>query len=206
MSDRASSPHPRRAAVPPVPAGTARPRWSVMIPTYHCADYLAHTLRSVLRQDLGPDAMQIEGRGRSLRARRSRACRARRRRRPCLVLPAAAERRPRQELQYVPAAQQGAARSCICFNRALLPPDRADAITSFATVDTAVTALRRSHRMLRAGETRGPLVQLREAVRLSRSPRVLAASAKLLAHWVLVHLRRGVRRVRSGPPPPTSLS
>ncbi|HEX5075759.1 MAG TPA: hypothetical protein VFW03_21285 [Gemmatimonadaceae bacterium] len=106
----------------------------------------------------------------------------------------------------MPAAQQGAARSCICFNRALLPPDRADAITSFATVDTAVTALRRSHRMLRAGETRGPLVQLREAVRLSRSPRVLAASAKLLAHWVLVHLRRGVRRVRSGPPPPTSLS
>ena len=42
----------------------------------------------------------------------------------------------------MPAAQQGAARSCICFNRALLPPDRADAITSFATVDTAVTALR----------------------------------------------------------------
>ena len=60
MSDRASSPHRRRAAVPPVPAGTARPRWSVMIPTYHCADYLAHTLRSVLRQDPGPDAMQIE--------------------------------------------------------------------------------------------------------------------------------------------------
>jgi len=60
VPDRASAPHPHRAVVPPVPPGVARPRWSVMIPTYNCADYLAHTLRSVLRQDPGPDAMQIE--------------------------------------------------------------------------------------------------------------------------------------------------
>jgi glycosyltransferase involved in cell wall biosynthesis len=31
-----------------------------MIPTYHCARYLGETLRSVLAQDAGPDAMQIE--------------------------------------------------------------------------------------------------------------------------------------------------
>jgi hypothetical protein len=94
----------------------------------------------------------------------------------------------------------------ISINRALLPPDEADSITSFARVDTALTALRRSHRMLRAGDTDAPLVQLREALRLSRSPRVLGASAKLLAHWTLVHLRRRVGRVRSGSPTPTSHS
>ena len=48
------------SAVVPLSPDEPRPLWSVMIPTYHCADYLAHTLRSVLRQDPGPDAMQIE--------------------------------------------------------------------------------------------------------------------------------------------------
>jgi len=93
----------------------------------------------------------------------------------------------------------------ISINRQLLPPNEADAITRFAIVDTALTALRRSHRMLRAGETHGPLVQLREALRLSRSPRVLAGSAKLLAHWAVVRLRR-LGRARSGSPSLTSHS
>jgi hypothetical protein len=48
-----------RAPVPPI-AGGARPRWSVMIPTYNCARYLEATLRSVLGQDPGPESMQIE--------------------------------------------------------------------------------------------------------------------------------------------------
>ena len=49
-----------RAQILPVPEGTARPFWSVMIPTYNCARFLRQTLESVLSQDPGPDMMQIE--------------------------------------------------------------------------------------------------------------------------------------------------
>ena len=48
-----------RAAVPPVSLGVQRPRWSVMIPTYNGAAYLAATLESVLQQAPGPSEMQI---------------------------------------------------------------------------------------------------------------------------------------------------
>jgi GT2 family glycosyltransferase len=44
----------------PVPDGTPRPFWSVMIPTYNCGDYLGRTLESILSQDPGSDEMQIE--------------------------------------------------------------------------------------------------------------------------------------------------
>ena len=49
-----------RARILPVPEGTPRPVWSVMIPTYNCAKYLRETLVSVLAQDPGPEQMQIE--------------------------------------------------------------------------------------------------------------------------------------------------
>ena len=49
-----------RAVVPPVPPGTPRPQWSVMIPTFNGTAYLREALTSVLAQDPGPEAMQIE--------------------------------------------------------------------------------------------------------------------------------------------------
>lgn len=42
-----------------VPIDTIRPVWSVMIPVYNCIGYIEKTLNSVLRQDLGPDKMEI---------------------------------------------------------------------------------------------------------------------------------------------------
>jgi glycosyltransferase involved in cell wall biosynthesis len=48
-----------RCVVAPVAEGHKRPVWSVMIPTYNCADYLKETLSSVLAQDLGKEVMEI---------------------------------------------------------------------------------------------------------------------------------------------------
>lgn len=48
-------------AIAPLPDGTPRPFWSVMIPIYNCPeDYLRETLESVLNQDPGAEDMQIE--------------------------------------------------------------------------------------------------------------------------------------------------
>jgi glycosyltransferase involved in cell wall biosynthesis len=46
--------------ISPVPTGIERPLWSVMIPTFNCAQFLRRTLESVLEQDPGPGQMHIE--------------------------------------------------------------------------------------------------------------------------------------------------
>lgn len=49
-----------RGVVPRPPANAVRPLWSVMIPTYNCAETLAQTLGSVLAAGCNPEEMQIE--------------------------------------------------------------------------------------------------------------------------------------------------
>ena len=44
----------------PVPEARSRPLWSVMIPSFNCSNYLVEAIESVLRQDPGPEKMQIE--------------------------------------------------------------------------------------------------------------------------------------------------
>jgi GT2 family glycosyltransferase len=46
--------------IAPLPSGTKRVRWSVMIPIYNCARFLPLTLKSVLAQAMSADDMQIE--------------------------------------------------------------------------------------------------------------------------------------------------
>lgn len=53
------TPLPDVPTIAPLPGHVPRPRWSVMIPTFNCADYLQQTLHSVLQQALPPDQMQI---------------------------------------------------------------------------------------------------------------------------------------------------
>lgn len=60
MPATASHPASSYPPISPVPPGTPRPYWSVMIPAYHCADYLRHTLASVLAQVPPGEDMQIE--------------------------------------------------------------------------------------------------------------------------------------------------
>ncbi|MDQ3019869.1 MAG: glycosyltransferase [Bacteroidota bacterium] len=46
--------------VEPVPTGTKRPLWSVMIPTFNPGKYFVDAINSVISQDPGPELMQIE--------------------------------------------------------------------------------------------------------------------------------------------------
>ena len=54
--------HPNAFCCPVAPVSaseTPRPLWSVLIPTFNCANYLQQTLTSVLDQDPGPEKMEI---------------------------------------------------------------------------------------------------------------------------------------------------
>lgn len=53
-------PHPQAPSIAPVSAGIPRPRWSVMLPVCNRLATLEQALRSVLAQDRGAEAMQIE--------------------------------------------------------------------------------------------------------------------------------------------------
>ncbi|MDO7885543.1 glycosyltransferase family 2 protein [Hymenobacter cheonanensis] len=57
------APRERIPSTPPVintvPKNISRPLWSVMIPVYNCINYLRETLECVLKQDAGPEQMQI---------------------------------------------------------------------------------------------------------------------------------------------------
>jgi glycosyltransferase involved in cell wall biosynthesis len=57
MSDRIPESPP---VIQPVSKEIKQPLWSVMIPSYNCAKYIAKTLESVLIQDPGKEKMQIE--------------------------------------------------------------------------------------------------------------------------------------------------
>jgi glycosyltransferase involved in cell wall biosynthesis len=325
------TPSPR---IDPVPPGTERPLWSVMIPAYNCAEYLGATLQSVLAQDPGPERMEIVvfddhsdddpaqvvadvgagrvdlirnernlGQGANLNACIQRArgelvhllhgddavrpgfyealetplvarpdlaaafCRyiairpdglwetigeleeptagvlegwlerialGQRLQTPCIAVRRAVYEAiggfdPSTDVldwdMWVRVAAQGPVwydpeplalyrvrgggvtdrmvttgsnvrglRAVIRRNHALLPPERADAITAAALEDTALSALRRAKRQLYAGNHAAVRSQVREALRTSRSPAVLERLAELAALWARHRLRGLVRR------------
>jgi glycosyltransferase involved in cell wall biosynthesis len=52
--------HAAPPTIEPLPDSPDRPFWSVMIPTYNCADLVRETLQSVLDEQVSPQDMQIE--------------------------------------------------------------------------------------------------------------------------------------------------
>jgi glycosyltransferase involved in cell wall biosynthesis len=85
-------------------------------------------------------------------------------------------------------------RDVVEINRAVLPPDRADALSREARAIGASTAIRRAGRLLHNGHERAARAQVREALNTSRSPAVLERFAFFCLLWVrhrLKELRRG---------------
>ena len=80
-------------------------------------------------------------------------------------------------------------RLVISINRELMSPDQAQQLTARALEVNAVAAVRRGLRLFDAGDGRAAFAQIREALRTSRSPRVLG-------HVVLLGPRIGFRLLR----------
>ena len=72
-------------------------------------------------------------------------------------------------------------RRAIEINRAYLPPADADRISSQALEAASLGALRRSRRMIEAGEMQAPLTQIREVLICSHSAQVVLKTSCLLA-------------------------
>lgn len=87
-------------------------------------------------------------------------------------------------------------RRAIEINRAVLPEREAERITRLALEAAAEGALRRSRRMINAGEMRAPLAQMRQALGCSHSPRVILETLFGLLVW-LKHSFGGVRELGS---------
>lgn len=83
-------------------------------------------------------------------------------------------------------------RCAIAINATYLPPDRAPVITRAALEACGAAALRRGRRALDARDFETAAAQLREAIRFSRSPRIVAASCALAARLGFAGLRRAV--------------
>jgi hypothetical protein len=75
-----------------------------------------------------------------------------------------------------------------------VPPETAGQVAREALESSALAALRRARRLIHAGEFRTPLVQMREALRCSRSAAVLGRVVYVAAVWCW---RRVGRRARS---------
>ncbi len=84
-------------------------------------------------------------------------------------------------------------RRAIEINRESLPPGRADALSRRARANFARSSVRRAWRLARAGEMDASLAYLRESVRFSRAPGVLALAAGVLGAWMLRRARPGGR-------------
>jgi glycosyltransferase involved in cell wall biosynthesis len=85
-------------------------------------------------------------------------------------------------------------RRAIEINRESLPPERAAELSRRAAEANAHACLRRAFRLANAGERRASLAQLRESVRFSRAPSVLATAAAVLGVWSLRAVRPAGRR------------
>jgi len=73
---------------------------------------------------------------------------------------------------------------------AYLPPSVASAVVRSARETYAGAALDSAETLCGEDETTGVLNQVREALRFSRSPRVVARAARVAARWLARRMRR----------------